>query len=1128
MSAVSAEFAQPQTNEIKEEAKQTMQHQHQRRRKRPSLVCTNCKKRKIKCDRQLPCSNCVKARGNIQCCYDEEGFIDLIQKSETEIRPYEQSAKQPLSFVNNSSPTSTAGSSSRKRGNTSQEESGSKKSKDTTSDQLSNSLLEIKMLKQRLESIESNLHHNGSSNENSPNYQTPPANKHLQLAQTAPYSIPSPVLPRPTIQPSLSTIYNLSNTRSPSSIQLPSIRDHMPPHESPISSSITGQSVSSTATSPNYIPPDSRTNLLGVNPYLNEMETINFFDNYSSICCKDFMRVNYGPFAWTSMMKRDDGLLTLWEFISKQKESSQNFVVCPVSNEVTKENTQVVISDNNESDMQFRKRMLETNGYSDVVPYNMLKSKLKSKPNKETLQLELTLFDNQLGCELLLIDRIRRTLPSKKVVWKLIDRFFEWCYPFMPFLIEEEFIEWTEKIIGPRSYEDVPFKDLKIEKRLDLALVGTLLITMRLSYLSLFSNKTSENEERLNTTDPNPKAQDTKYLMQNPIGIESIEIARYCFYQFDILRRASLPLIQLGLYMKIYYMFAPEDGDDGDGADSNGLSALVVQMAYSLGLNREPDNFPDVLTDKRKNHLGREIWQVIVMSDLYQAYSYGSQMLISPDSYDTKPPFSTEENSNLKDKNLDKYITDLYFSKDTGMTNVLRELLKKILSLTGRTKLSELTNLISELEVRLGQSFGSLKECLQANTYNTHVFARNFPAKHYISMKSFLVSTFYHIFLHYENKDVQLTYFYLKKIIQIAAIDLMPHYFELMGNSAVICDMFINPKLQHIIHKLNQLNIAVIIRVNLTIYRLKSQPDHESRCLSDNAYYEYYKELCKLSSCLTRSAEVSIAAVSKLSSRYFYAWKLTKSHSYFLKVVTSMDFYNDNLVKANSKVRFPDFSTAQIKELVNLCEGTLRRLGKVELMGKEFCKDVTYTQYANNNDATSSMSSTSKDTGNLSTPTSDTSIGEFTKEFGLDYLNSEDIDRIWLQMLSQNQQQQSNQQLNYGISQQQSQSQSQSQEQHSQQQPQQQGSFQNYSLQQSQQPQSQSSQQRPQQQQPIGNSGQPQRWYGISSGPNWQGGAAFNSFDAPVTPGFVTNGGLDDINSFDFFNDLPLDQVFSS
>lgn len=1083
----------PPTTEIKEEQKRPAQQP--RRRKRPSSVCINCKKRKIKCDRQLPCSNCVKARGNIQCCYDEEGFNDLAQKLDPEVQPYEQSAKQPLQFVNSVSPSSSRSShvaSSRKRSNASYEENKSKKSKDA-SDQLSNSLLEIKMLKERLESIENNLHQNGPSSGNSPSYQ-PSANKNFLFAQTTPFSVPSPVLPRPTIQPLLSTIYNLSNTRTPSTIQLPSLRDHMPPHESPMGSSITGNLVASTATSPNYIPPEPKTNSLGVNPYLNEMETINFYDDYSSVCCKDFMRVNYGPFAWTSMMKRDEGLNTLWEYISKQKESSQNFVVCPVSNEVTQENTQVVISDNNESDMKFRKRMLESNGYNDVVPYNMLKSKLKSKANKETLQLELTLFDNQLGCELLLIDRIRRTLPSKKVVWKLIDRFFEWCYPFMPFLDEEEFIEWTERVIGPRSYDDISFKDLKIEKRLDLALVGTLLIAMRLAYLSLFSNKALVNEERINTTDLSPKAQDMKYLMQNPIGIESIEIARYCFYQFDILRRANLPLIQLALFMKIYYMFAPEDGDDGDGADSNGLSALVVQMAYSLGLNREPENFPDILTDKRKNHIGRKIWFLIVMSDIHQAYTYGSPMLVSPDSYDTKFPFSNEENSNLKDKNLDKYITELYFAKDAGMQNVLRQLLNRILSLTGRTKLSELTKLISELEVKIGQIYGSLKDCLQANTYNTHVFARNFPAKHYISMKSFLVSTFYHIFLHYENKDVQLTYFYLKKIVQIAANDLMPHYFELMGNSAVICDMFINPKLQHIIHKLNQLNIAVIIRVNLTIYRLKSKPEHESRCLSDSAYYEYYKELCRFSSCLTRSAEVSIAAVSKLSSRYFYAWKLTKSHSYFLKVVTSMDFYNDELVKANPKVKLPDFSTAQIRDLVNLCEGTLRKLGKVDMMGKEFCNDVNYNQYTNND--VSSTSSTSKDTDNLSTPTSDTSIGEFTKEFGLDYLNSEEIDRIWLQMLSQNQQQQ-NQQINYGTPQ----------------------------------PNLQQQQQQQQQQQPVGTSGpygQPQRGYGMSSVPNWQGGAVFNPYDVPVTPGFVTNGGLDDINLFDFFNDLPLDQVFSS
>lgn len=38
-------------------------------------------------------------------------------------------------------------------------------------------------------------------------------------------------------------------------------------------------------------------------------------------------------------------------------------------------------------------------------------------------------------------------------------------------------------------------------------------------------------------------------------------------------------------------MYAPEDGDGADGGDAQVLTAMLIQMAYSLGLNREPDNF---------------------------------------------------------------------------------------------------------------------------------------------------------------------------------------------------------------------------------------------------------------------------------------------------------------------------------------------------------------------------------------------------------------------------------------------------------------------------------------------------------------------------------------------------------
>jgi hypothetical protein len=41
-----------------------------RKNNRPSLVCTNCRRRKVKCDRKLPCTRCVKSKLTDTCSYD--------------------------------------------------------------------------------------------------------------------------------------------------------------------------------------------------------------------------------------------------------------------------------------------------------------------------------------------------------------------------------------------------------------------------------------------------------------------------------------------------------------------------------------------------------------------------------------------------------------------------------------------------------------------------------------------------------------------------------------------------------------------------------------------------------------------------------------------------------------------------------------------------------------------------------------------------------------------------------------------------------------------------------------------------------------------------------------------------
>lgn len=103
----------------------------------------------------------------------------------------------------------------------------------------------------------------------------------------------------------------------------------------------------------------------------------------------------------------------------------------------------------------------------------------------------------------------------------------------MPFLDEFNFRQEIEKIIGPECYENTLIKEIYIEKRLDLAHVGILLIVLRLSYLTLFSNKSSINKANLNNTGSNEEAQELKYLLCSPISINVVVIARSCLFAFS-------------------------------------------------------------------------------------------------------------------------------------------------------------------------------------------------------------------------------------------------------------------------------------------------------------------------------------------------------------------------------------------------------------------------------------------------------------------------------------------------------------------------------------------------------------------------------------------------------------------
>lgn len=48
----------------------------EKRRRRPPLACIACRRRKVRCDRKLPCQNCVRARRATSCAYVPDERIE--------------------------------------------------------------------------------------------------------------------------------------------------------------------------------------------------------------------------------------------------------------------------------------------------------------------------------------------------------------------------------------------------------------------------------------------------------------------------------------------------------------------------------------------------------------------------------------------------------------------------------------------------------------------------------------------------------------------------------------------------------------------------------------------------------------------------------------------------------------------------------------------------------------------------------------------------------------------------------------------------------------------------------------------------------------------------------------------
>jgi hypothetical protein len=887
---------------------------------------------------------------------------------------------------------------------------------------------ELEMLKDKIRQIEASITVSSLSQQ-SPNF-TPPT--------TDPY----------LLNATINNNNSVSRTHN-NPIQLPPLTWHPSTSSTPrsISAESNLRSEQSLNTSPLHDYSESNTKYVGINPFGSSEETINFYEGYTPVIIKSSSRrMNFGPFAWISIVSKDIALRLLWKYAKERKvldfgaQKALNWKLEKVNEEkgcVEKDHTGKINQSDVESrnsqeaelEKEFREKTMDRDGYNDIRLYNNIlddeenqgdkekrfkdEKQRKINMNKNAISLGLTVFEGQIDQELKLIDKIKVVLPKQRVIWILINKFFLLVYPFLPFIDESYFKSEMSRILGPEDHNDSKISELNIEKRLDLANIGILLIIIRFTYLSLFSNRNGVNENNLKTNDPSSKAQELKYLLSNPINIDVIHMAQLCLDQFELLRKTNLVVLQCALIMRLYHMFSPEDGDGADGGDSQIYSGMLIQMAYSMGLNREPDNFPEACNDEKVNNIGRKIWLFLALGDFNQAYSYGNPLCIDDKYVDTKLPYYKPGNENILDIELEKNVvsTFAYFSK---FYEKLKTILDLTLSVKDSIKMEKLTRLMSDFEKFTHLHYGTLNQFFIPfkDDKFRYPFIKIMKCKNYINLTSFNMIVFYHFFLHYEKrKQSNLSFFYLKKIYTVMLDEFVEGIFQLVEDNNVNfgegADLIMNPSLEQIIHKSSQVNFAICIRLKLQLNKMSTCVDHDLKMNNDYGYQEKHLKLSKLVKYIQKLIDTFMTAMTNLSKRYYYAWKVTKAYRFLLEFSGF-----DEFVAKECDLYITEFSVGQVDELSRMCEATLRRLHKSrmskrdtntdeqqnELQNKQLKNDIQ-VQGMNNNEEESIDNVQIKPSIPLAPGMSVESLNSLNFE-ELEFINNNEIDRLWMQMVS--------------------------------------------------------------------------------------------------------------------------------
>ncbi|CUM65809.1 uncharacterized protein PRCAT00003457001 [Priceomyces carsonii] len=275
-----------------------------------------------------------------------------------------------------------------------------------------------------------------------------------------------------------------------------------------------------------------------------------------------------------------------------------------------------------------------TSYYSLILNDPVTKSAFEKFISERAAQFNKCFYDQKVAVRF--NESFKEKLPGWNSISFLIDRFFEACYFFAPFISKSKLMAELKDFLIIK--ED--FITVDISKQRDNITFAILLIILRFAYLSL------PKKEGHGSFFDSEQDWIGDNINDITIELEYIDVATDLLISPQNMKLFTLETIQAHVLLLIYKLHCPEGAEGGQ--EMNILLGSIIQMARHQGISMDTRKYAGGILSDDDAYVWKKLWVQLLFLDSSFAFTFGMPMLITEEEFDCQLRLTSNLTSSLK------------------------------------------------------------------------------------------------------------------------------------------------------------------------------------------------------------------------------------------------------------------------------------------------------------------------------------------------------------------------------------------------------------------------------------------------------------------------------------------------